>query len=101
MSRDLFDFFRPDNPRGFHGIMTCSFGGGGGGSSAPAAPARVTPPAAPAPQNASSPTQTVTQILSSRAPRHGRASTILSNPDGYSATTSTTGRRTILGVPIA
>lgn len=98
MSCVLFDFFRPDNPRGFYGIMTCSFGGGGGGQ--PSTPARPAPPAAPAPQTVSTPTQTVTQILSGRGNRQGRASTILSNTDGYSAATSTTGRRTILGVPI-
>lgn len=75
------------------------FGGGGGGTTV-VSPGRVTPPAAPAPGAASTPTQTVTQILANRQIRKGRASTIMTGENGYAAAT-TGARRTILGIPIA
>ena len=73
------------------------FGGGGGGSNAVVSPARATPPAAPAPLAPKTPTQSVTDLLTERRKVLPKKNTTILT----ALTGEDTGRRTILGLPIA
>lgn len=95
-----FQFFLPS---GWTKLDTCPlvpgmlrFGGGGGGSTV-VSPARATPPAAPAPLAPKVPTQSVADLLTEkRKVLPKKATTLLTAFTGED-----TGRRTILGLPIA
>lgn len=95
-------FFGWDSPDTVSSLVPrmARLGGGGGGTTVVQSAPRVTPAAAPAPSTARTPTQSVTDLLSSRR-QNRRNNTVLTNVANDVGVAGGTGRRTILGIPIA
>jgi hypothetical protein len=92
-----FQFFLPWS----HGDINCPLVPGvlrfGGGGTTVTSPARVAPAAAPAPLAPQRPTQSVSELLNQKQKMRGtRQTTVMTAFTGEN-----TGRRTILGTPIA